>query len=71
VAEVVLTVDVEEGLEFGAEAPAGKHLGSIEGLAHGYFFKMFDIGMKKELIVVGREDGSTKVLYFDHFARYL
>lgn len=66
VIEVVLSVDVEKGLSLRCESSAGDHLCGIEGLAHGYLFEVFDIGVEDEFVVVGREDGSAEVLDLDH-----
>lgn len=66
VIEVVLSVDVEKGFGLWCESSAGDHLCGIEGLAHGYLFEVFDIGVENEFVVVGREDCSTEVFDLDH-----
>jgi hypothetical protein len=68
VAEIVLAIDVEEGGGFGLEATAGDHLGSVESLAHGDAFKMFDVVVQNGLVLLGMEHSTIEILHLHHCA---
>ena len=66
VIEVVLSVYIEKGLSLRGEATAGDHLCGIEGLTHGHLLKVFDIGVKNELVVMRLKNSPTEVLDLYH-----
>lgn len=66
VVEVMLTVDIEEGLGLWGETTGGDHLCGIEGFAHRYFFEVFYVVSEDELVVVGGKDSAAEVFDLDH-----
>jgi hypothetical protein len=65
-----LPINVKERVVFGAELAVSDHLGSIESFAHGNCLKVLNIIFEEELIILGREDSATKILYSNHVLRY-